>query len=236
MLLALALASEAPSAARQRVLTDGDITRIASAPYDKTLKSGKSEVLGLLHGGILVADYPCGDICPTYTTRIIHYTIEPGPKCEAFGGVVETRGYIFGIGPANGLYCIPKVLSLKRPPPAEVCGISRVLQTYGGVSIAFSTGRWFNVDHLGMTKGYLVGPKKIGDPFAKDAHPELKAYVGDTGWTRQTLNDVCHIQVVGNERGLGLKIVSQHDFFDSRVPAIETQQLMRAEGDQSHTW
>ena len=48
---------------------------------------GKRITLGRHHGVPVVVEFPCSDICPQYTTQIIHYDIAPGAACEAAGGV-----------------------------------------------------------------------------------------------------------------------------------------------------
>jgi hypothetical protein len=68
-------------------------------------------VLGVRQGVRVVADFPCGDICPDYTTRIIHYEVEPGPGCDAAGGVVVSYPVPRSIAVIRQPFCIPKVLA-----------------------------------------------------------------------------------------------------------------------------
>ena len=225
--LLIALAAAPSFFGDMPTLTNGGLAKIASAPYDKGEKSGKHEILGSLHKVRVVADYPCGDICPMYTTRIIHYDLEPGHRCEAVGGVAELRGFHFGIGMGSRLYCIPAVLRSKRPRPAQICGISGVSRTAGGVSIAFNRGRWFTINHLGKSQGYLVGPLKPGDPFANDTHIRLNAYVGDTGWTSH--EETCQIEVVQSGDDLGVKLRSIYDPTGSIMKPLETDEFLPAE-------
>jgi hypothetical protein len=58
-----------------------------------------------------VADFPCSDLCPAYTTRIIHYDVAPGPPCDAAGGVTQLRLVPFSIGTREEAFCIPKPLA-----------------------------------------------------------------------------------------------------------------------------
>ena len=49
----------------------------------------KRITLGLHHGVPVVVEFPCSDICPQYTTRIVHYDLAPGAACAA--AVVQHR-------------------------------------------------------------------------------------------------------------------------------------------------
>ncbi|HEX3405713.1 MAG TPA: hypothetical protein VHS81_00625, partial [Caulobacteraceae bacterium] len=89
--LAATLAAPALAAPSVRQLTDADLTAYAAKPFDKAAMMFKRVALGLHHGALVVADFPCGDVCPNYTVRIIHYDVSPGPACARLGGIVETR-------------------------------------------------------------------------------------------------------------------------------------------------
>jgi hypothetical protein len=113
---ALALAacvspSAAPADPAARQLTDADLTAYAAKPWDKAAMMFKHVVLGVHHGLEVVADFPCGDVCPNYTTRIIHYAADPGPACQTAGGVVITRGVPVSIAEMQKQFCVPKVLA-----------------------------------------------------------------------------------------------------------------------------
>ena len=227
--LFLALATTPSRSGGVPELTSGRLAILASAPYDKGEKSGKHEILGTLHGVQVVADYPCGDICPTYTTRIIHYNLEVGPLCEAKNGIAEFRSFNSGIAPVSRLYCIPAVLKSERPSPSQVCGISGVSRTAAGVSITFDDERWFNIKHLGKSQGYLVGPMKPTDPFATGARSRLNANVGDTGWTTYVAGDECRIEVVQNGGNSGVYLRYIYDPPGSNMKPLETEEFLPAE-------
>ncbi len=74
----------------------------------------KQERLGRHHGVAVVADFPCGDVCPDYTTRIIHYDVAPGPACAKAGGVEEIKMIPRGIAVMRQPFCVPKVLAGKE--------------------------------------------------------------------------------------------------------------------------
>jgi hypothetical protein len=112
-ILALA-ACVSPSAAPAdpaRELTDADLTAYAAAPFDHAAMMFKHVVIGLNHGVPVVADFPCSDVCPDYTTRIIHYDLDPGPKCVAASGAVVTRMVPVSIAVMQKQFCVPKVLA-----------------------------------------------------------------------------------------------------------------------------
>jgi hypothetical protein len=61
----------------------------------------------------VVVDYPCSDLCPQYTKRIVRYDVPPGPECARIGGVDQDRVVPRGIGVATVTYCVPAVLAGK---------------------------------------------------------------------------------------------------------------------------
>lgn len=69
--------------------------RIASSSFDERAMEGKHVRLGRHMGNAVVADFPCADLCPQYTVRIIHYDVEPGAACTA----------------RPTPYCLPRVLA-----------------------------------------------------------------------------------------------------------------------------
>jgi hypothetical protein len=113
-LLLAAIAAPALAAAAPRILTDADLLAYAAKPYDKAAMMERRVALGLHHGAPVVADFPCSDICPDYTVRIIHYDLEPGPACARVGGAVESRAVPVSIAVMERKFCVPAVLKCKR--------------------------------------------------------------------------------------------------------------------------
>ncbi|HEY1751484.1 MAG TPA: hypothetical protein VGG29_09475 [Caulobacteraceae bacterium] len=109
LLAALALA--APALAQTRQLSDADLVAYAARPFDKEAMMGRQVTLGLHNGAPVVADFPCSDLCPAYTVRIIHYEAPPGPACERIGGVTRNELVPRGIGVAEEPFCVPKPLA-----------------------------------------------------------------------------------------------------------------------------
>jgi hypothetical protein len=106
----LMLAGAAPIAE----INDARIAAIDAAPFDREAKMFKHDVLGINRGMKVIADYPCSDLCPTDTVRIIHYDRAPGPDCEKAGGVTRDRTVPFSIAFTNRPYCVPKVLDKRK--------------------------------------------------------------------------------------------------------------------------
>jgi hypothetical protein len=99
---------------------DARIAAIAASPFDQRAMMFHHELLGLNRGMRVVADYPCSDVCPESTVRIIHYDRPPGPGCEAAGGVTASRLVPMSITVRRVDYCVPAVLergqAMKRRP------------------------------------------------------------------------------------------------------------------------
>jgi len=108
--LALALLASASNAAED-TLTDAALTAYAAQPFDRQAMMGRQVVIGVHHGAKVVAEFPCSDVCPDYTTRIIHYDAAPGPACDAIGGVTAIRRVPFSIAVVEKPFCVPKVLA-----------------------------------------------------------------------------------------------------------------------------
>jgi hypothetical protein len=103
-----------PACAQLRQLTDADLTAYAAKPYDKAAMMEQTVTLGTHHGVTVVVDFPCSDVCPNYTTRIIHYGIGPGPACTAAGGVSVIREVPYSIAVVEKEFCVPKVVAGAR--------------------------------------------------------------------------------------------------------------------------
>lgn len=100
--------------AQPRAISDIELARIDHAPFDRSAKMSTREVLGVNRGMIVAADYPCSDICPDYTVRIIHYDRPAGPGCEAAGGVSVTRTVPRSIAAVRERFCVPAVTANAR--------------------------------------------------------------------------------------------------------------------------
>jgi hypothetical protein len=97
--------------ASQASLTDGELVHQSTLPFDKAQKIGRREVLGVHDGRVVIAEYPCGDVCPSSTIRIIHYDLDAGPECARHGGVVVDLWVPMGAAVGKRPFCVPSVLA-----------------------------------------------------------------------------------------------------------------------------
>lgn len=95
-------------------ISDKELMEAASRPFDKAKMMDQRRVLGTRNGVRIVADYPCGDLCPDYTSRHIHYDVEPGAACSAMGGVTQNEAVSIGAANAMMPFCIPPALAQSR--------------------------------------------------------------------------------------------------------------------------
>ena len=112
-LLALGIAllgATAGLSAPADTLSDSALVAYARQAYDKTQKANHRDSLGIHHGTEVVADFPCSDICPDYTVRIIHYVISPGPDCDKIGGRAREHSVPVSIAVMRQSFCVPAVL------------------------------------------------------------------------------------------------------------------------------
>jgi len=92
-------------------LSDADLVAYAAKPFDHMTMMFKRITIGLYHGAPVIAEFPCSDVCPQYTTRIIRFDIAPGAACAAAGGVTQVRRVPFSIAMVEREFCIPKPLA-----------------------------------------------------------------------------------------------------------------------------
>lgn len=116
--LALALLAAA-AAARPAVanapgvvkgLSDATLLAYASSAYDRRQMTSVHVVLGQNHGVTVIADFPCSDLCPAYTVRVIHYDV-PLSRCSAVGGVEKAILVPVSIASTERSFCFPKVIA-----------------------------------------------------------------------------------------------------------------------------
>jgi hypothetical protein len=105
---AAAACGERPSSSRR--LSDSDIAAYASARFDKRAMMFKRVALGRHRGLPVVAIHPCGDVCPVYTRRIVHYDI-PVADCARRGGIVREELMPRGPAVARQPFCVPAILA-----------------------------------------------------------------------------------------------------------------------------
>ena len=91
-------------------ISEAELLEYASMRYDKGLYVERRHILGKLNKTEVVADFVCSDLCPTYTVRVIHFDVEPGPRCAEIGGVERSVPVPIAITTRERAFCFPKVL------------------------------------------------------------------------------------------------------------------------------
>lgn len=92
-------------------LSDADLLSYAARPFDKRAMEGKRIVVGKHRGASVVADYPCADLCPNNTVRVIHYDVAGDTDCARVGGRPRTIWVPEGVGNVPRIFCLPTVLA-----------------------------------------------------------------------------------------------------------------------------
>lgn len=105
----VAFAARVGAAPRVRNLSDRDLVRYAASKFDARAMMGRHVVLGRHRGTLVAADFVCGDVCPQYTRRIVHYDVPP-ERCGEVGGAVVSELVPRGPAVMPKPYCEPKVL------------------------------------------------------------------------------------------------------------------------------
>jgi hypothetical protein len=95
-------------------LTDADLIAYGQQDFDHGEMMYKHVDLGRYHGQAVVADFPCADVCPDKTTRIIHYELDDGQKCASVDGAERTLEVPTGIGKSQEKFCVPRVLAARH--------------------------------------------------------------------------------------------------------------------------
>jgi hypothetical protein len=110
--LALCLVSTT-GLAGTRILSERDLQKVGTIPFGpdaQTRLMGTHVVLGLYHGGTVVADYPCSDLCPERTIRVISIIPPEGKTCTDVDGVKTPVVVPLGIGLGEEKRCVPRPL------------------------------------------------------------------------------------------------------------------------------
>ena len=91
-------------------MDDAGLRAYASKPWDKATLMNSTVELGRYHDVPVVAEFPCSDVCPQYTVRIIHYRLPPDASCASVGGVEERVLVPVAIAVVPKMFCIPQPL------------------------------------------------------------------------------------------------------------------------------
>jgi hypothetical protein len=82
----------------------------AGQPWDKATLMNTTVELGRYRNVPVVAEFPCSDVCPQYTVRIIHYRLPPEASCASVGGVEKEVLVPIAITVRSKTFCIPEPL------------------------------------------------------------------------------------------------------------------------------
>ncbi|KZC19214.1 MULTISPECIES: hypothetical protein [Rhodanobacter] len=82
----------------------------AGKPWDKAALMNTTVELGRYRNVPVVAEFPCSDVCPQYTVRIIHYRLPPDASCASVGGVEKEVLVPIAIAVMPKTFCIPEPL------------------------------------------------------------------------------------------------------------------------------
>ncbi len=102
-----------PANAAMDTLSDADLVNRASAVFSEK-EPPADRILGVHRGNRVIVDVRCGDVCPAYTVRIIHYDIPAGPACSQIGGDSTSVLMPMGITTANQDFCVPHILYTRK--------------------------------------------------------------------------------------------------------------------------
>jgi hypothetical protein len=109
--LGAALIATAACRGEQGAISEASLLEYASTPYKKGAHGADHQVLGKMNDVDVVVDFMCSDVCPDYTVRVIHFDVDPGPKCDEIGGVEQSVVVPVAIAAMPKLFCFPRVLT-----------------------------------------------------------------------------------------------------------------------------
>jgi len=107
----LMLASTSAFAGKPDVLDAAALQAYAGKPWDKAALMHSTIELGRYGGAPVVAEFPCSDVCPQYTVRIIHYRLPEDASCASVGGVEKSVLVPIAIAVMQKTFCVPEPLA-----------------------------------------------------------------------------------------------------------------------------
>lgn len=108
--LAMAVMVAGACARAPAVLDAAALQAYAGKPWSKAAMTHTTLELGRFRGTPVVAEFPCADVCPQYTIRIIHYRLPAGASCADVGGVEKSVPVPIAITVMPKTFCIPEPL------------------------------------------------------------------------------------------------------------------------------
>ncbi|WEN16095.1 hypothetical protein PY254_05330 [Rhodanobacter sp. AS-Z3] len=99
------------------VIDDAALRAYAASDFNKAALMHTTVALGRHHGQPVVAEFPCSDVCPQYTVRIIHYQLADGVSCASVGGVEKEILVPVAITVRLKTFCVPKAIAGEMTAP-----------------------------------------------------------------------------------------------------------------------
>ncbi len=109
LLTAMAIGASACAAVPLQ-MDDAGLRAYANKPWDKAALMNSTVELGRHRNVPVVAEFPCSDVCPQYTVRIIHYQLPADASCASVGGVEKSVLVPVAITVLSRTFCIPQPL------------------------------------------------------------------------------------------------------------------------------
>lgn len=97
-------------------LSDAELRAYMARPYDKAALMNTTVPLGRYRGAQLVAEFPCADVCPSHTVRIVHFVLPPGVRCADVGGVMGEVLVPVVISMRSETFCMPPIVANAGAP------------------------------------------------------------------------------------------------------------------------
>jgi hypothetical protein len=105
LVLYLIFSKPAPS----NSLSDRQLLEYANSSFNSSEMMFKDFILGYHKGVPVEVSFPCSDVCPQYTMRIIRYNVSLS-DCVSVGGEVKAIYVPIAIGVLPKEFCFPKVI------------------------------------------------------------------------------------------------------------------------------
>lgn len=94
-------------------VSDSDLISRAEAVL-ASKEAPADRILGIHHGLPVLIDIRCGDVCPAYTVRILHYPGQAEAACAQTGGDIATVDVPKSITYGPEKFCIPHILFSRK--------------------------------------------------------------------------------------------------------------------------
>ena len=88
-------------------LSDSELITYAQSDFDKSKMMNQEIVIGTYNGAALKASFPCSDVCPDATIRVIYLDVA-ADQCEASGGELRSILVPMAITVMPKEFCFPK--------------------------------------------------------------------------------------------------------------------------------